>query len=271
MVQRKEYLSKLKKWKDHQVIKVVTGVRRCGKSTLLLQFQDYLRKCGVKEEQIIAVNLEDLEFEKLQDYHKLYTYVCERLRPEQMTYVFLDEIQVVEQFQKVVDSLLIKKNVDVYITGSNAHMLSGELATLLSGRYIEIQMLPLSFAEYYELTGVDKKEAFKQYFQNGGFPYAAMLETADIRRDYLTGVYNTVLLKDVVARKRISDVAMLESIIKFLFDNVGNTVSSKKIADSLTSYGRKTTSVTVENYIEALRELIYCTRQGVMILRENSI
>jgi predicted AAA+ superfamily ATPase len=169
-----------------------------------------------------------------------------------MTYIFLDEIQNVPQFQKAVDSLFIKDNVDVYITGSNAQMLSGELATLLSGRYIEVSMLPLSFGEYYEMVGGDKRDAWNSYFRNGGFPYTAAIEDEEIRRDYLMGIYNTVLLKDVVARKRISDIPLLESVIKFLFDNIGNIVSSKKIADSLTSYGRKTTSVTVENYIEAL-------------------
>jgi len=169
-----------------------------------------------------------------------------------MAYVFLDEIQNVPQFQKTVDSLFIKDNVDVYITGSNAQMLSGELATLLSGRYVEINMLPLSFAEYYELAGGDRRDAWNGYYRNGGFPYTTVIEEEDIRRDYLMGIYNTVLLKDIVARKRISDIPLLESVIKFLFDNVGNIVSSKKIADSLISYGRKTTSVTVESYIDAL-------------------
>jgi predicted AAA+ superfamily ATPase len=174
----------------------------------------------------------------------------------------LDEIQNVPQFQKTVDSLFIRDNVDVYITGSNAQMLSGELATLLSGRYIEISILPLSFAEYYELVGVDQRNAWNSYYRNGGFPYTAAIKDEDIRRDYLTGIYNTVLLKDIVARKHISDIPLLESVIKFLFDNVGNIVSSKKIADSLTSYGRKTTSVTVESYIEALIEAFILYKVG---------
>lgn len=245
-------MKKLVKMKDKKIIKVVTGIRRCGKSTLLWMFRNYLKECGVEDNQIISVNFEDVANEHLLDYRKLHKYVIERLIPGQMTYVFLDEIQNVPQFQKAVDSLFIKDNVDVYITGSNAQMLSGELATLLSGRYIEISMLPLSFAEYYEMVGTDKRDAWNSYFRNGGFPYAAVIEDEDIRRDYLMGIYNTVLLKDVVARKKISDIHLLESVIKFIFDNIGNIVSSKKIADSLTSYGRKTTSVTVENYIEAL-------------------
>lgn len=262
MVSRNEYLDKLIKSKDKQVIKVVSGVRRCGKSTLLVLFQEYLKGTGVEDAQIIALNFEDIENEPLLEYHALYSYVKERLVAGKMTYVFLDEIQVVPEFQKAVDSLFIMENVDVYITGSNAYMLSGELATLLSGRYIEIKMLPLSFAEYYELTGGDKREAWNAYFRNGGFPYTASIEDADIRKDYLAGIYNTVLLKDIVGRKKIQDVTLLESVIRFLFENIGNIVSSKKISDSLTSYGRKTTSVTVENYIQALMESFILYKAG---------
>lgn len=262
MVLRERYLDKLIQLRDKQLIKVVTGVRRCGKSTLLLQFQNYLKKQGVAPEQIIALNFEDIVNEELLDYHKLYDYVTARLLPDKMTYIFLDEIQAVPEFQKAVDSLFIKDKADVYITGSNAYLLSGELATLLSGRYVEIQMLPLSFGEYFELVGGSRRDAWNAYFQNGGFPYTASIDDAAVRKDYLSGIYNTVLLKDIVARKRISDVALLESVIKFLFDNVGNVVSSKKIADSLTSYGRKTTPITVENYIEALMESFILYKAG---------
>lgn len=262
MVQRKQYLDKLIKGKDKKVIKVVTGVRRCGKSTLLQQFQEYLVKHGVEKRQIVSLNFERLENEPLLEYHALYHYVKERMLPGLMTYIFLDEIQAVPEFQKAVDSLFIMENTDVYITGSNAHMLSGELATLLTGRYVEIQMLPLSFGEYLELTGGDRRDAWNRYFVNGGFPYAAYIEEEEIRRDYLQGIYHTVLLKDIVERKRIQDVALLESVVRFLFDNVGNIVSAKKIADSLTSFGRKTTSATVENYIHALEESFILYRAG---------
>ena len=262
MVKREKYLEKLKKLKDKQLIKVVSGVRRCGKSTLLLQFRQYLKECGVADEQIIAINFEDVANEHLLNYKELYNYVLGLLTPEKMTYVFLDEVQNVADFQKAVDSLFIKDNVDVYITGSNAYMLSGELATLLSGRYIEIKMLPLSFKEYFELVGGNKRDAWNAYFKNGGFPYTAQIDDNEIQKDYLSGIYNTVLLKDIVARKRIQDVSLLESVVKFLFDNVGNIVSSKKIADSLTSYGRKTTSATVENYIKSLMESFILYKAG---------
>lgn len=262
MVQRLEYLDKLIKGKEKQLIKVVTGVRRCGKSTLLLQFQTYLKEHGVEERQIISLNFEKIENEPLLEYHALYEYVKERLIPGRMTYIFLDEIQAVPAFQKAVDSLFVLEHTDLYITGSNAHMLSGELATFLAGRYMEIQMLPLSFGEYLELTGGDRRDAWNRYFVNGGFPYTAYIEEEEIRRDYLQGIYHTVLLKDIVERKRIQDVSLLESVIRFLFDNVGNIVSAKKIADSLTSFGRKTTSATVESYIHALEESFILYRAG---------
>lgn len=254
MVERKIYMDKIKKLQDQQIIKVVTGVRRCGKSTLLRQFQSYLLNTGVEQEQIIAIKFEDVENEGLLDYHALHSYVTERLVPGKMTYIFLDEVQAVPNFQKAVDSLFLRENTDIYITGSNAYLLSGELATLLSGRYIEIPMLPLSFAEYLELSGLEKHSAWQKYFQNGGFPYAVQIDDDAIRHDYLDGIYHTVLIKDVASRKRINDISLLESVIKFMFDNIGNIVSSKKIADSLTSFGRKTTSLTAENYVTALTE-----------------
>ncbi|MDR2712086.1 MAG: ATP-binding protein [Clostridiales bacterium] len=255
MIQRKQYMNKLIKMKDEKIIRVITGIRRSGKSTLLLLFQDYLKENGVGEDQIISLNFEDMQYEPLLDYHKLYEYITAHLAPGKRIYVFLDEIQSVPMFQKVVDSLYIKDNVDVYITGSDAHLLSGDLATLLSGRYIEIKMLPLSFAEYYELKGASNpKDVFPSYYLNGAFPQAAAIADDEVRTDYIRGIYNTVLLKDIVARKKITDVELLESVSRFLFDNIGNIVSSQKIADSLTSYGRKTTSVTVENYLSALMD-----------------
>ena len=253
MVQRKQYMSKLIKMKDEKIIKVITGIRRCGKSTLLALFREYLMQNGVGSDQIISINFEDLQYEHLLHFRKLYEYVTARLANGKKTYVFLDEVQSVPQFQRTVDSLYIKDDVDVYITGSNAHLLSGELATLLTGRYIEINMLPLSFSEYYELKGGDsKREVFTSFYLNGAFPQAAVIADDGVRSDYIRGIYNTVLLKDVVARKNIADIALLESVTRFLFDNIGNTVSLNKIAGSLTSYGRKTNSVTVENYVTAL-------------------
>lgn len=262
MVQRKQYLDRMIRLKDKKIIKVVTGVRRCGKSTLLKQFEQYLLENGAVEEQVISINFEDIAFDYLLEYHALYQYITERLLDDRKTYIFLDEIQAVPDFQKAVDSLFLKDNVDIYITGSNAHMLSGELATLLSGRYVEIPILPLSFPEYAELVGGDVRSAWKNYFTSGGFPYASQIDDEEIRRDYLNGIYHTVLLKDVAARRRINDIELLEIVVKFMFDNVGNMVSSKKIADSLTSFGRKTTSLTAENYVTALCEAFILFKVG---------
>ncbi len=255
MLQRQEYLDKLIGFKDKQLIKVITGVRRCGKSTLFELFQDYLFKNNVDKTQIININFEDVDFEELTDYKKLHEYINSKLIKDKMNYIFLDEIQNVPSFQKAVDSLYIKKNVDLYITGSNAYFLSGELATLLSGRYVEIKMLPLSFKEFLSSfeDKTDLARKFRAYLENGSFPYVLDLNNdKKLIGDYLNGIYNTVVLKDVVARKKITDLSMLESIIKFMFDNVGNSTSAKKISDTMTSYGRKITSPTVENYLSAL-------------------
>lgn len=254
MVNRKVYFEKLIKLKDKQIIKVVTGVRRCGKSTLLEMFRNYLLESGINKEQIISINFENLENESLLDYKELYKFIKDNLHKNKKTYIFLDEIQEVKNFQKVVDTLFLNPNNDIYITGSNAHMLSGELATLLSGRYIEIKMLPLSFKEYNEILGGNIKENFNKYFINGGFPYATKLEDENILKEYIEGIYNTVIIKDIAMRKKITDIPLLKNITKFVANSIGNILSSKKIADYLTSSGRKTSHLTIDNYLEALTE-----------------
>lgn len=257
LIQREEYLNKLIALKDKKIIKVVTGVRRCGKSKLLEMYRKRLLEQGVEEERIVSINFEDLDFEDLTDYKKLHTYLKEHLVKDNMTYIFLDEIQNVEQFPKVVDSLYIKDNVDIYITGSNAHMLSSEIATLLSGRYIQIEMLPLSFKEYMISTGSmnDRGIKYVDYLQNSSFPYTLELEGQfDEIRSYLEGLYNTIVVKDIINHSKISEPRMLKSILKFIFDNIGNPLSSKKIADTMTSSGRRIDTRTVEKYLNALTE-----------------
>ncbi len=254
MIQRKEYLDELKSFKDKQLIKVVTGIRRCGKSTLFELYCDYLRKHGIEDSQIISINLEDPEFHDLTEYMQLYDYVNERLLPDKMNYVFLDEVQNVSEFQKACDGLFIKKNVDLYITGSNAYLLSGELATLLSGRYVEIKMLPLSFKEYVTAQGdaQDLPRKYTNYITNSSFPYALELSTKKEIEMYLDGIYTSVVLKDIVSRKKISDVPSLRNILRFMFDNIGNPVSATKIANSLTASGNKISVNTVEVYLQTL-------------------
>lgn len=255
MIKRDEYLQKLIKFKDKQLIKVVTGIRRCGKSTLLKIFRNYLLDNGVDSAQIVTINFENPDFDNLKDYKSLYDYLKSKLISNKKNYILLDEIQNVQDYQKAIDGLYILENVDLYITGSNAYFMSGELATLLSGRYVEIQMLPLSFLEYTSVFGKNKDlpTLYRQYIENGSFPYITKLEEDKEQiRAYLSGIYNTVILKDVVSRKKISDVSVLESIIKFMLDNIGNITTPKKISDTMTSKGRKISNHTVENYLSAL-------------------
>lgn len=247
-------------WKDKKVIKVVTGVRRCGKSTLLSQFKSEVEKVG--ECNTVSINFDDLENEFLCDYHVLYQHLVEKIADGLMNYIFLDEIQLVPQFEKVVNSLFLKENVDIYITGSNAYMLSGEIATLLSGRYVEIKMLPFSFAEYAQFKrDFLKKEVaadetlYNEYVSLGGFPYVASISNdKNLVRDYIRGIYSTIVLKDIIQRKKLSDSDVLEKVCKFTLSNVGNLISSKKVSDTLTSGGRKTSPATVENCYNALTE-----------------
>ena len=267
-IDRKEYLDFLVKSKDRQIIKVVSGVRRCGKSTLFEIYKDFLLENGVEKNQIISINFEDMDYEELTDYKKLYEYIKSKMIEDKRNYIFLDEIQHVDKFEKVVDSLFIKENTDLYITGSNAYFMSSELATLLSGRYIELKMLPLSFKEYYqaklEYEKMEQKENrtlktliqyYNEYIVNSSFPYTLQLDS-DLKNihEYLSGIYNSVLLKDIVARLKISDVMRLESVVKYIFDNIGNLTSLSKIANTLTSMGRKTDAKTIEKYIRGLTD-----------------
>lgn len=265
MVERNEYLEQLWTWRDEPLIKVVTGIRRCGKSTLLKQYQEGLLATGVGEEQIISINFEDLDNEPLLNYKELYRHIKEHLCTDKMTYIFLDEIQNVPSFEKVVDSLYVKGNTDVYITGSNSYMLSSDLATLLSGRYVEISMLPLSFREYITVTGMEKEAAFTEFMKTGGMPYVAVMNRTDEKVDqYLEGIYNTVIVKDIEERqarkekdagkRKITDLTLLKTIARYLASVVGSPVSMKSITDYLISSGRKVSPNTVNDYVEALTE-----------------
>jgi len=263
MIQREEYLEELKNFRDKDLIKVVTGIRRCGKSTLFDLFVGYLKEDGVQQEQIIMVNLEEPEYQ-FESYMELYSYVKKQLNSDKKYYVFLDEVQNVVEFQKVVDGLYIKKNVDLYITGSNAYLLSGELATLLSGRYVEIKMLPLSFKEYVSAFSgefVDNQKLFLDYMRYGGMPgnIEFIKNDSNLLNKYLDGIFSTVVYKDIMARNNIHDKLLLERVIKYVFDSIGSSISIKKISDTLTSKNMPTSNHTVENYIVAFLEsfLIY--------------
>ena len=262
LIPRPEYMNFLKRYQDHHLIKVISGVRRCGKSTLFYLYRQYLLNHGVMPEQIITINFEDLAYESLCEYHALYRYIMERMQADKMNYIFLDEIQHVKNFEKVVDSLFIKDNADVYITGSNAYFMSGDLATLLTGRYVELSMLPLSFREFSQgMTGdMSLSEQYNAYIRISSFPYALQFQDdSQAVEEYLSGIYNTILVKDTLRRMRSSDTMMVESLMKFLAANIGSLISPNKIANSMTSAGRKIDNKTVEKYLQGLKDslLIY--------------
>ena len=265
MIQRKEFLNELIKWKNEKVIKVITGMRRAGKSTLLMQYQDYLRQSGVEENRIISINFEELEYEELCDYRKLYNYIKDKLIEGKTTYIFLDEIQKVKDFEKVIDSIYVKSGTDIYITGSNAYFLSGNLATYLTGRYVEILVLPFSFKEYKEVVNKDNEGAFSDYMKYGGLPFLTLMEKdIDKAYTYLEGIYNTVIVKDIEDRinlqitdndkRKIYDISLLKLIAKYLASVVGSPVSVRGITNYIVSSGRKVSQNTVSDYVEALKE-----------------
>lgn len=254
MIKRDAYLNDLISFKDKNLIKVITGIRRCGKSTLFELYKDYLLQHGVKQECIISVNLEMAEFRNIKNSEQLYTYVKNQMVENEKHYILLDEVQCVENFQKAVDWLYTDKMVDLYITGSNAFLLSGELATLLSGRYVEIKMMPLSFKEYCSAfpDQNNTSQLYMNYLTNSSFPGTLELTRKQDIRIYLDGIYNTILMKDIVTRRKINEPALLESVVEFVFDNIGNPLSSNKIANTMTSNGRKISTPTVETYLSAL-------------------
>lgn len=246
-------------FKDKNLIKVITGIRRCGKSTIMEIYRDWLLQHGVLQEQIVYLNFEDYDYYELRDPKNLYAYIKPLIQTDRMTYIFFDEIQHVKDFPDIINSLNLKSTVDLYITGSNAYMLSSEIATYLSGRYVEIAMLPLSFREYVDGIGgtANLSQAYMEYISKSSFPYTLDLDSSSEISDYLNGVYNTIVVKDIMARKKLPDVMMLESVIRFVADNIGNILSTKRIADIMTADGRKIDQKTVERYLSALCETFF--------------
>ncbi len=257
MIQRKNYLNKLIKFKDKDLIKIIKGIKGCGKSTMMELYKNYLIQNGISKSQIISLNLEDLSFSFINNYLDLYNYITSKLLKDKKNYVFIDEVQIINEFQKAVDSLYLNKNIDLYITGSNAKLLSSELSTLLAGRYIEIKMLPLSFKEYISVKKEkDLEKLYNEYITLGSFPYSTMLEEDEISL-YLGSLYNDVIIKDIIIRKNISDEAMLKSVANFALDNIGNILSSNNIANTMTSDGRKVNVKTIEKYLEGFQESFF--------------
>ena len=268
MKKREKYLHRLIDFRDKSMIKVITGVRRCGKSFLLDLFEQHLLDDGIRTEAIIKMNFESLAFEEMRDYKKLHSYIKERLNPNGMTYLLLDEIQLVSQWEHAINSLRLDKNIDIYLTGSNAWLLSSELSSVLSGRYVEIKMLPLSFKEYLDFndygTDGDLNAYFNQYLEFGGFPGATELRKHKTSiAPFLEGIYNTIIMKDIVQRGAVRDPALLDSLTRFMAGNIGNITSIKSISDYLTSAGRKTTVDTIDNYLKLLENayILYRARR----------
>ena len=279
-VARTEYLNFLKRHQGKHIIKVVSGVRRSGKSTLFLLFREYLRASGVAPEQIITINFEDMANESLRDPYALYKYLTNRLDDGKITYIFLDEIQHVTDFEKVVDSLFIKDNVDLYITGSNAYFLSGEIATLLTGRYVQINMLPLSFKEFVEWHKqndlfTNDTDMFNEYLKSS-FPYTLFVQDEQERMEYLQGIYSTIVLTDIVTRLKVRDVPVLERVIRTLFSDIGSAISISNIANTLKSAKLPADNKTIDRYVEGILNslLMYKAKpydiHGRSILRANS-
>ena len=255
MIERNEYLDVLKRFKDKDLIKVITGIKWCVKSILFEIYKEYLLENGVDNSQIISINLEDLKYSFIENYMDLYNYINDNLKSDKKNYLFIDEVQIIKYFEKAVDSIYLNKNVDIYITGSNANLLSSELATLLSGRYIEVKMLPLSFKEYKSATNIeDNEELYKKYISFGSFPYILNFDNEDDASLYISNLYNDLIIKDIMTRKGISDEAMLKSVATFALDNISNLVSSNNIANTMASNGRPINVKTVEKYLEAFTE-----------------
>ncbi len=259
MIVRDTYLNRLMEAKDTEFIKVITGVRRSGKSTLLIMFKEYLQNHGVQEKNIIHINFESARYDEINDYKKLYQYIQNRIGKNK-TYILLDEVQNVEKWEKAINSLNIDFDVDIYITGSNAYLLSSELSTLLSGRYIELKMYPLSFKEYLQFNHYDKsniEDKFYEYLKYGGLPAVTLIkDKPDLVMTYLNDIYNTIVKKDIIDRNGIKDTALLENIIKYLANNIGSPISAKKISDYLNSNKivSKTNHQTIDNYLNMLEK-----------------
>ncbi|WP_338957443.1 ATP-binding protein [Fusobacterium nucleatum] len=261
MIKRNLYLEEIKKYINKPIIKVITGMRRSGKSMILKLIQEELENVGIIKENIIYMNFESLIFMDIKDFETLYKYIIEKTdNISGKIYILLDEIQEVKGWEKAINSFLIDLDADIYITGSNANLLSSELATYIAGRYVEIKIYPLSFQEYIDFVSENNKENplsldeyFTQYLNFGGLPGIHIFNyNKDEIYQYLVDVYNSILLRDVIARNNIRDIELLERVVLYIMDNIGNTFSAKSISDFLRNQGRKLSVETIYNYLKAL-------------------
>jgi len=261
MIQRVHYMERLKSFKDNKLIKVITGLRRCGKSTLLQLFKQDLLESGIPHNHIIDINFELMAYDDVREYRRFYKLVKEMIPSPGKCYLLLDEVQQVKQWEKAINSLSVETDVDIYITGSNAYMLSSDISTLLSGRYVEIKMLPLSFKEYLLFdhlpADMSVEDKFNNYLKYGCLPTVTTLPQEDSTiNEFLRGIFNTVIVKDVVARSNNRDVELLEKILRYIISNTGNIISSNKISGFLSSQGKSESvkSSTIASYLATLEK-----------------
>lgn len=257
LINREKYLEKLVSYTDKNLIKVITGVRRCGKSFLLQLFRNSLMARGIPEDHIIYLNFEDLEYQDIQDTNALNSYLTQRVVDQSRYYILLDEVQFIENWERVVNSLRLKDHIDLTLTGSNASLLSSELATLLAGRYVQIEMFPLSFVEYLEFSDQvesDKEIAFNEYMQFGSFPTVVLNESKQLKTDFLRALYDSIIIKDIVTRHKVKDVETLHKVVRFLFDAIGNPLSIHKIVNTIKSSGGESSHEMIGNYLKYLEE-----------------
>ena len=264
MIQRSTYLAQLEAVQDQDLIKVVTGIRRCGKSTLMLEFQSFLKSKGIDEKRILSLNFEERENSQYEDWRAVYDIILSKLPIAEKKYVFLDEVQQIPHFEKLIDALYVKKDIDLYITGSNAYLLSSELTTLLSGRYIAINLHPFSFAEYVTAfeEQKDTSRLFRQYMNNSCFPEAVILSkvSPEITNAYLKSLYETIVVKDISKRHHLRKFDTLQRVIDFLFDSIGSIISPNNITEEIKRVTKESLSHnTVQKYIRYFTEsyLIY--------------
>ena len=276
MVIREKYLKRMIDAKDTEFIKAITGVKRSGKSTLLLMFKDYLVHHHVKEENIIYINFESAMYDDIKNYKDLYQYIQKRIKDSKV-YLLLDEVQNVEAWEKAINSFKVDFDIDIYITGSNAYLLSSELSTLLSGRYIEIKVYPLSFKEYLVFNQYDNQnieDKFYEYLRYGGLPAITLIKNNDeLVLSYLNDIYNTIVKKDIIDRNNIKDSALLENIIKYLVTNIGSPISANKISDYLNSNKivEKSNHQTIDNYLNMLEKSFIMYKADRTDIRSKSL
>lgn len=273
-IQRSSFISWIDNWRDKDIIKVVSGIRRCGKTTLLEMYRTTLLNSGVPAENIIAINFELPDIPVFKTFHDAWLFLKKQMKTGKRHYVFLDEVQLVPEFERLVDGLFAQKTCDIYITGSNSRFLSGELATFLTGRYVEIQLHPLSFAEYRttQSSSISHERIFADYMRFGGFPFAALLpKDAAIQSDYLSGILNTILYKDILARNGIRDENVFRRLVQFIFENVGNLLSVNKIANTFKSDGFAVNNKTLDSYLALLCDSFLVYRAGRYDVRGREI